>query len=615
VGPDHYVQVVNSNFAVYSKTGTTLLGPAALSTIWAGIPAPWNGTNNGDPVVLYDQAANRWLISQFSLPAGNYAELVAVSQTADPTGAWYRYVFQFGTKMPDYPKFGIWPDGYYMSINQFLNGSSWAGAGACALERSKMLAGDPTARIVYFDFGVSGNPQSMLPSDWDGTVSPPENEPNYFCYFDDYSSLTEQYLRIWKFHTDWSNTSNSTITLLNSLVTAPFNEQLCVEASGRGRCIPQPETAIKLESLSDRLMFRLQYRNFSDHVSMVTNHTINVNGSGVAGLRWYELRKSGNNWSIYQQGTYSPDVTHRWVGSVAMNAIGDIALGYSVSKSTSIYPSIRYTGRKSSDPLGVMTLPEQTIINGNGSQTGPAARWGDYSGMSVDPSNDDSFWFTTEYIQTAGGAPWKTRIASFRFLSVDATAAPTSLCIGQQTQLNAVVTGGSTPYSYSWTSNPAGFTSLIQNPQVQPGATTRYIVQVSDGVTTLKDSILVTVNPLPTPSISGNTDPCLGQTNVIYSTESGMQNYSWNISAGGIITAGANTNEILVAWNGTGNQTISINYSTLEGCSALTPCVKSILVHPASATWNGNVSSDWSSGANWNGGVAPGPCSNITIPA
>ena len=413
ISTNEFVQVVNCNFAIYSKTGLTLFGPASLSTIWQGIPAPWNGTNNGDPVVLFDQAANRWIISQFSLPMGNYAELVAISQTSDPTGPWFRYVFQFGNKMPDYPKFGIWPDAYYMSINQFVGESYWGGVAVCALERSKMLNGDPSARMVYIETSPYGNEWSMLPSDWDGTTTPLTAEPNYFIQFDDWSSITQDYLKVYQFHVDWINTANSTFSESFSMVTEPFNSIIC--NANRGRCISQPGTPIKLEAVSDRLMYRLQYRNLNGYRAMVTNHTVNVDGTGHTGVRWYELRNSGSGWTLYQQGTYAPDASNRWMGSIAMNGQGDIALGFSVSDSNSLFPSIRYTGRLANHPLGQMTLGEQTIINGSGNQTGTASRWGDYSMMTVDPNDDQTFWYTNEYIQTSGPANWQTRIASFKF--------------------------------------------------------------------------------------------------------------------------------------------------------------------------------------------------------
>ncbi len=451
VGPNHYLQVVNSDFAVYSKTGTTLFGPAALHTIWNGIPSPWNGTDDGDPIIVYDQAADRWIISQFSLPTGNYAELVAVSQTSDPTGAWYRYIYTFGNEMPDYPKFGVWPDGYYLSVNLFTGAQYWSGVGVAALERSKMLQGDPSARIIYFALSTSYNVFGMLPSDWDGTVAPLANEPNYFTYFDDWSSATQDFLKIYEFHADWINTANSTLNLATTLVTAPFKSNIC--SATRDRCIPQPGTAIQLESLADRLMYRLQYRNFGTHRSMVTNHTVDVTGSGLAGIRWYELRNTGAGWSIYQQGTWSPDANHRWVGSIAMNAGGEIALGYSVSNGTNLYPGIRFTGRRPGDPLGQMTLAEQTLINGSGSQTGTACRWGDYSMMSVDPTNEKTFWYTTEYIQTTGTASWQTRIGAFQITN-DPTVQtlPATGIINTAATLNGTINpnGLSTTYYFEY---------------------------------------------------------------------------------------------------------------------------------------------------------------------
>ena len=268
----------------------------------------------------------------------------------------------------------------------------------------------------------------MLPSDWDGVTPPVAGEPNHFTYFNDWTSATNQYLRIWDLHADWVTPANSTFSQVASLTTAPFNSGLCNDPNGRGQCIPEPGTSVKLEDLSDRLMYRLQYRNFGSYRAMVTNHTVNVDNTGKAGIRWYELRNSGAGWSIYQQGTWAPEGRlRRWIGSIAMNSAGDIALGYSVSDSNN-YPGIRYTGRKAGDALGTMSIAEQTIINGSGSQTGPAARWGDYSMMSVDPSDDMTFWFTTEYCQVTGSTTWKTRIASFLLsnapsaLSANATA-------------------------------------------------------------------------------------------------------------------------------------------------------------------------------------------------
>lgn len=565
VSLDKYIQVVNSNFAVYSKTGTVLLGPAALSTIWAGIPAPWNGRNDGDPVVLYDQAAARWIITQFALTS-NYsvnAELVAISQTNDPTGSWYRYVFETGNKMPDYPKFGVWPDGYYMSVNQFINNATaWGGVGAYCFERSKMLTGDASARMVYFDLGATSNPSSMLPSDWDGTPAPVANEANYFTYFDDWSSPPNGYLKIWQFHVDWTNTANSTFAESTSVTTATFDSEICTAT--RGRCIPQPSTTVKLESLSDRLMFRLQYRNFGTYRSMVTNHTVDI-GSGQAGIRWYELRNTGSSWSIYQQGTYAPDASHRWVGSVAMNGNGDIALGYSVSASTSVYPSIRYTGRRYSDPLGQMTVAEQTIKDGTGSQTGSSARWGDYSGMSVDPTDDLTFWFTTEYIQTTGTASWQTRIASFKFTNnpsvttlaatgVTGTAAtlngtinPNGLASTYYFQWGTTVSYGNTTTTLSAGSGTSNIAVSANIGGLTAGTTYHFrLVGVnSDGTTNGNDMTV-------TPGAAGVTTTAASAITMTTATSGGSVLYD----GGYTVTARG------VCWGTAANPTISGNHTT-----------------------------------------------------
>lgn|GEM_PF-429942 len=452
VGLDKYIQVVNSRYSIWTKTGTPILSGIQLGTIWAGIPAPWSThLNDGDPVVLYDKVAQRWLISQFSLPsASQNAELVAISATSDPTGTWYRYVFSFGNQMPDYPKIGVWPDAYYLSFNQFANQANFSGTGACALQRDKMLTGDQSAAMVYKSQGTaSSDPWAMLPSDWDGTVTPPTGEPNYFMYYDDWSSTTTQYLKIWSFHVDWTTTSNSTFVNTYSPATAAFNSVLC----SSGNCIPQPNTSVKVGDLADRLMYRNQYRNFGSYQTMVTSHTVNV-GGGQAGCRWYELRNYGTGWSIYQQGTYAPDSYYRWMPSVAMNGNGDIALGFSISYSSTVFPSIHYTGRRASDPAGTMTVQEQTIVTGGGSQTySTYPRWGDYSMMSIDPSDDQTFWYTDEYMQTTSASNWQTRVASFKFSNQPTviTTSATSVT-GTSATLNGTINpnGLASTYNFEW---------------------------------------------------------------------------------------------------------------------------------------------------------------------
>jgi hypothetical protein len=414
VGPDHYFQMINLSFQIFDKEGNSLYGPADNKTLWNGFIGPWSSTNDGDPILLYDELADRWVATQFAIntPDSTFWELIAVSVTGDPLGPWYRYAFEYPV-FNDYPKLGVWPDGYYFSFNMF--GADYRRVAVSAHEREKMLVGDPTAQMVLFDFPEGSLPWSFLPADFDGTP-PPDGTPNYFIYGrDDAFMPGDDQLCLWEFRVDWDNPGNSTFEEVQTLPVEPFDSRLC--DAPRGRCVHQPDGRPRLESLSDRLMFRLQYRNFGTYQAMVTNHTVDVDGNGHAGIRWYELRdiNDGNGWFIYQQGTYAPDSDHRWMGSIAMDSRGYIALGYSVS-SESTYPSIRYTGRSPNDSLGQMTFVEEEIIAGGGTQSGEASRWGDYSMMSVDPVDDTTFWYTTEYIEYNGTVSWQTRIAAFNLM-------------------------------------------------------------------------------------------------------------------------------------------------------------------------------------------------------
>ncbi|MCX6249767.1 MAG: T9SS type A sorting domain-containing protein [Bacteroidetes bacterium] len=474
-----YFQDVNMHFSIYDKTGTLLL-TSPNTTVWSGMPNNYNG---GDGVVNYDEQADRWLFTQLSYAGNQYWQMVAVSQTSDPTGSWYRWEYAFGSTLPDYPKWGVWPDGYYMSCNRFAGGSSYAGIGANAFDRTAMLTGDPTAQMITFNLSASDPAFTPMPSDCDG-IFPPMGTPNYFTYMNDSPCS----LGIYEFHVDWTTPANSTFSNFLSLPVTTF--------SSNQTNIPQMGTTHKLDAIPDRLMYRSEYRKFAGHESMVLNHTVNA-GSNVAGIRWYELRKTLGNWSVYQQSTYSPDANCRWMGSIAMDYQGNIALGYSIS-SSSMYPSIRYTGRFANDPINTMTIAEKGIFNGGGSETSATARWGDYSSMTADTSN--TFWYTQEYYSTTSGSGWKTRIASFSFANIfqiNITATQTTICYGDSTQLNANATGGSGVYTYLWSSLPAGFTDTIPNPFVAPLLTTKYICEVSDGSNTKTDTIKITVRQLP----------------------------------------------------------------------------------------------------------------------
>jgi hypothetical protein len=405
VGATQYVQWVNESFAVFDKaTGAIAPGfPKSGNTLWAGFGGGCETNNDGDPVVQYDALAGRWILTQFSVSTTPFLQCVAVSTTSDATGSYNRYAFSYGNvQFPDYPKMGVWPDGYYITFNIFNNGSTFAGAKLCAYDRAAMLAGGPATQEC---FQLSTSFGGVLPSDLDGTTAPAAGTPNPMVNFGTNS------LNVWRFHADFATPANATLTGPVNVPAAAFT----VACRG-GTCIPQPNTRQQLDSLADRLMYRLAYRNHGGTESWVVNHSVKVSGNNrtqVVGVRWYELRNLATAApSVFQQGTFSPDSTSRWMGSIAMDKAGNIALGYSAS-SSSVFPSLRYTGRGPADAAG--TMGTETVLKaGGGSQLPNLGRWGDYSAMRVDPVDGCTFWYTNEYLKTSGTFNWSTWIGSFK---------------------------------------------------------------------------------------------------------------------------------------------------------------------------------------------------------
>ena len=467
VGTNHYVQMVNATqFRIWDKSGNPLTGAMIFGNLWpAGDPC---NSNLGDPIVVFDHLADRWLLSQFFAtsfdalgnPLPPFFECIAISQTPDPTaGTWFLYTFEV-PNFPDYPKFGVWPDGYYMSSYEFPD------LGVYVFDRANMLLGN-AARFFRDDIPALGTASvrdtRILPSDLDGPP-PPIGTPNYFArpVDDQQDPGSDDRIEVYEARVDWLAPS-FTFTLVDTLTPAPFQTMLC-SRNGQGirDCIPQPDEVDTVDALSNRPMMQLKYRAFGTYTAMVFNQTIDVSGSipdlfdftpanEVAGIRWYELRKTGANWSIFQQGTFAPqpncadgetELLHRWMGSAAMDKYGNIALGYSIvndddDNGEEVYPGIRYTGRRFDDLPGLMPQGEKIILNGtnsqgNGDGTVDPQRWGDYSAMSVDPVDDCTFWFTAH---VAGGL---TQIASFRFdtcgtdLSIEKSATPDPATAGAQ---------------------------------------------------------------------------------------------------------------------------------------------------------------------------------------
>jgi hypothetical protein len=401
-GSSQFVLITNFAYQVFDKTtGKSLLGPTLIHNIWNGF-ATCGTQDGGDPVVLWDKMANRWLVGQLSFPSTLVC--LAVSATDDATGQYHLYAFSFNA-LPDYPKLGVWPDAYYLAVNYFGNG--FAQGEPCALDRTAMLAGKAATMIC---FSPSSTDAGYLPSDFDGTTAPPTGAPNHYVELGNSNTTLKEY----DFHVDFVHPKKSTFRGPHTL-TVPAYTQLC--SGGLGACIPEPSGGGTLDALGDRLMFRNAYRNFGDHESMVFSHSVAPKPGSIAvsAIRWYELRStpSVGKFSVYQTGTFQNKKDNYWMGSLAMDKAGDIALGFSVDNSTNLDPSIWVTGRLPTDPKGKMGAP--MVLHKGTTVQGRNNRWGDYSSMSVDPADDCTLWYTQEY--SDGGLNWQSHFTSFKFNS------------------------------------------------------------------------------------------------------------------------------------------------------------------------------------------------------
>ena len=437
VGPNHYVEMANLAFAVYDKSGNLLLGPVDTGTLWSNFAIADCTDPSGDPVVLYDQFADRWLLSQFTTQGPKYYDCVAISQTPDPTGPYYRYAFVTqpdpelpgGTFFPDYPKYSVWKDSYVLTTRDFGDVTGY-GVSVYGLEKNKLVNGQAKARAVQYFLDSNVVPlnligDGLLPADVDGKTKPKNDAPIPIVGTQDDGAgygATFDAVNIFEFDVLWNSKPISSLKLAAQLPVAAFDSIFPCAPTSRD-CLPQPgitNPAQYLDILSyrQRPTYRLGYRSFGTYEALVTNQSVEA-APGVAGVRWYEIRRAKGIYSVRQQGTFAPsDGVHRWMGSAAMDWQGNIALGYSVVNGTSVYPGIRYTGRAASDPLNQMTLGEGTIINGTGVQRTTNSRWGDYSSLNVDPSDDCTFWYVNEYYTLAGQlsstAGWQTRIGNFQ---------------------------------------------------------------------------------------------------------------------------------------------------------------------------------------------------------
>ena len=442
-GPNHYMQTVNSTYAIYSKTGTLLAGPTNMNLLFGSVTGA--NCNDGDPLILFDEMANRWLAVEFSLCGSTDRMLIAVSTTNDPTGTWYQYSFDVDD-MPDYEKFGIWPDGYYMGSNNSSTNDIYV------FERAQMLIGGTSPKMVGFN-----NPwrpttidgfMCVPPVDNDGPAAPAGTPGLFITINDDAIGGGSDQLWIYELAVNWTTTASSTFNRTQQINVTAFDSNFGTNWDN----IKQQGTSQELDAIPQVIMNVPQYRNFGTYQTIVCCHTVDVDATDHAGIRWYELRKTTGSWAVRQTGTYAPDIHSRWMGSIMLNANNKIGLGYSIS-STTMYPGIRYTGQTAgayASGNGVLDVPEEIIQTGANSQSS-YNRWGDYSLMSVDPVDNETFWFTTQYIGTGGSR--KTKIASFKIGNAPTaiTLAATAVTAASAT-LNGTVNPNSlaTNYYFEW---------------------------------------------------------------------------------------------------------------------------------------------------------------------
>ncbi len=434
VGLHHYVAMINLVFAVYSKEGDLLYGPAAIGTLWQGFPITDCTDPSGDPIVLYDEISNRWILTQFTTRGPEYFNCVAVSETQDPLGSYFRYAFSTGLNFPDYPKYGLMPNGLFITTREFDPDDNES-IGIYAINRHKLIGGEPSPEIVSFQ--LTGPPylvgDGLLPADFDGRRMPPPHSPEYFVgSMDDdaFDGAPFDALNVFHLNVNWAHPQAATFALVKSVPIAEYDTIFPCAPTSRD-CLPQPgitDPAQYLDILSyrQRPTWRLQYRNFRTHESLVTNQSVEAR-PGIAGIRWWELRNPRDP-ILYQEGTWAPDDgVHRWMGSVALDKQGNMAVGYSVVNGTDVYPGIRYAGRLIGDPLGELSRGEAVLQAGSGVQTTTNSRWGDYTSMNVDPRDGCTFWYINEYYAVSGvplppppggdTRPWQTRIGVFKFPS------------------------------------------------------------------------------------------------------------------------------------------------------------------------------------------------------
>jgi hypothetical protein len=642
-GPNHFMQTVNCVYSIYTKTGTLVAGPTNINQLFGSVPGA--NRNDGDPIVLYDEQADRWFVTEFSIPytGPNYI-LLAVSTTNDPTGTWHQYSFQVAS-MPDYPKFGIWRDGYYMGDNNS------SGNDIYVFERDQILTGG-TAQMVGFN--NSWRPSSVdgfmcvPPIDNDGAFAPAGSPGMFIAFNDDAMGGGNDQLWLYELTVNWTNPTASTFNRTQQIDVLPFNANF----GNNWNNIEQKGTTQRVDGIPQVIMNVPQYRNFGAYQTIVCCHTVNVDGVRHAGIRWYELRKTTGDWTLRQQGTYAPDVHSRWMGSIMLNGSNKIALGYSIS-STSMFPSIKYCGQSPeayAAGQGIMDIPEDTIQSGAFSQSG-VNRWGDYSLMSVDPADDETFWFTDQYIGSGGSR--KTKIASFKFITgPPVTTQPATAVTSVSATLNGTVNplGVSTDYHFEWGLEATNLSN--STPTISAGSGSS-VVNISADITGLNpatpyffravgvnttgtgngNTVRFVTSAVPTLSVNPpNQDVSTLAGNTTFDVAS---NIGWSVSSdaewctvtpsgtgndtifatyGENTTVGQRIAHITVTGTGVSPQTVTVTQMGIPVILNVTPPNRAVASTVGFTNFNVTSNTDWtvSSGAAWIT-VTPAGTGNDTI--
>jgi PKD repeat protein len=614
----YFVQMINLLTTIFDSSGAVLTAAFPSNDIWQGIGGNCEAYNQGDPIVLYDDQADRWLFSQFAFPDNmrSFSQCVAISQTDDPRDGYNRYEFSFnGIGFNDYPKHGIVTDSITLMANIFTKRGfnfSWGGSFLGVLDKASMYAG---ASATMRGFNIGRNEFGFVAGDLDGSGTAP-------ALFATAMSSSDAF-DIWQINPNWGGDSAS-INQIASVPITPYDGSLC--GASRGACIPQPDGGPSLESLSDRLMHRLQIRDFGAYKTMLAAHTVDV-GSGRAGIRWYELRDGGSGWALYQEGTYAPaDGEYRWMPSIAMNGRGDIGMGFLLG-GPSTYMSISATGQTAADSgSGFMDAAEVSCVIGGGVQTG-VSRSGDYSSTSVDPSDDITFWHTNEYVNSGGNFVWDTYVCPFTI--GDGTAGNTpptavinsAVCAGLSCDVDGSASSdsdGGSIVSYDWDFGD-GHTDSVADPAAYTyGAKGNYTISLTvtddgglTGIATTDVTVDDGTNDSPTAVItsidctglscdfdgSGSSDP-----------DGVVSSYSWTFGDGGT-GSGATPNHV---YTNPGQYSVKLTVTDGEGLDSVSPAEQDINVTEPSGPVSMSVSAIVVDTVN-HGGGSKSPRAFVTI--